>query len=173
MIIRQYSDSVSGASVRPFAVDQPNIMFVGLSATVSSVLTLTGSNITQVQYEIGGMSGDATIGAVQDNTTFQFNIENLVGTATLVPYELMGCVYVANGDITSRLYDNIRLLVTTSGASSPEVLVCSASFDEERYVQSTNKQKARVLDIQNRKTSKGETDTIKTLSAVAQSQTVS
>lgn len=172
MIIRQYSDSVSGASVRPFAIDQPNIMFAGLSATVSAVMTLTGSNITQVQYEIGGLSGDATVGAIQDNTSFQFNIENLVGTASLMPYELLGAIYVANGDITSRLYDNLRLLVTTSGASSPEVLVASASFDEERFIQSTNKQKARVLDIQQRKSAKGDTDTIKTLSAVAQANAI-
>jgi len=172
MIIRQYSDSVAGASVRPFAIDQPNIMFAGLSATVSAVLTLTGSNISQVQYELGGLSGDATIGAIQDNTSFQFNIENLAGTAALMPYELLGAIYVANGDITSRLYDNLRLLVTTTGAASPEVLVASASFDEERFIQSTNKQKARVLDIQQRKAAKGDTDTIKTLSAVAQTNAI-
>jgi hypothetical protein len=167
LVMRQYSDSVSGASVRPMAIDQPNIFFVGSSATVSAVLTLTGSNITQYAVEIGGVQGDCTVGAAQDNTTFQFNIENLVGTASLVPYELMAALYVGDGDITSKLYDNVRVLITTSGASSPELLIASALFDNDRLNASAGKQKARVIDITQRKNQRGDSATVTALANIA------
>lgn len=172
LLIRQYSDSVAGASVRPFAVDQPNIIFAGISATVSAVFTLTGSNVTQVSYEIGGLVGDASLGALQDNTTFQFNIENLVGTASLVPYDLMACVYVANGDVTARLYDNLAMRVTTSGAASLEFFVVSAMFDEKRHEDSVNKQRSRMLDITQRKAQRGDVSTVTTLKQIAASSSV-
>jgi hypothetical protein len=167
LVMRQYSDSVSGASNRPFAIDQPNIIFAGLSATVSSVLTLTGSNISSITGSIGGQSLDVSIGALMDNTSFQFNVENLAGTVSLLPYTLMAALYTASGDITSRLFDNLAVTVTTSGASSPELLVVSALFNKDRYEQTVNKQRARVLDVTQSKAQKGDAQTIETLKKIA------
>lgn len=166
LMIRQYSTTISGASTTPIPIDQPNLAFIGLSATVSSVFTLTGSNITQVSYEIGGLSGDASLGALQDNTSFQFNIENLAGTASLVPYELMAALYTAAGDVTSKLFDNLRVGITTSGASVAELFAVGALFNEARLEQTMQKQRARLLDIANRKQASGDEASVATVQKV-------
>lgn len=132
LAIRQYSESIAGASTKPVAYEQPNILMIGFGATVSAVFTTVGCNITQLTAQIGAQVADFSLGALTDNTQAQFNLE--------ASWLLMGVPYFANGDINSRLSDNLRLGITTSGASTPETLLISALFDNDRLTMSRNAQ---------------------------------
>lgn len=134
LAIRQYSESIAGASTKPVAYEQPNILMVGMSATVSGVFTTAGSNISQLTCQVGAQIADFSLGALTDNTQAQMNLE--------ASWVLMGVPFVAMGDITSRLCDNVRLGITTSGASVPETLILSALFDNDRLIQTRNNQVA-------------------------------
>ncbi len=171
LALRQYSDSVSGAQTRPWPIEQPNIILAALSATVSGALTLTGSNISRVFTEVGGLAADASIGALQDNTTAQFGLEDITATAANLPWPYAAVLYAANGDITSRLYDSLRTVLTTSGASSPELLIASALFDNDKFVDSANKQRARLMDITHTKEIRKDAATLNALQTVANTPT--
>jgi hypothetical protein len=103
---------------------------------------------------------------MQDNTSYQLNVEDITATAANVPYALACVPYFAHGDISSRLYDNLRLSTTTSGASNPEVLVMSALFNDDRYEDSINKQRSRNVQIAESKAQRGDKGTLQVLRKV-------
>lgn len=131
--INQFQEDIGGASVQPVSYESnKNILLVGCSAIVSDVLTLTGSNLDRIGYEIGGNSGNPTIGAITDNTNYEFDLED--------DYNNICIPYVALGDPTSRLHDNINFNFDTSGASSVQTVIMSASFDVDRFNKSVRRQ---------------------------------
>lgn len=135
--LHQFSLTIAGASTRPFTIDtEPNILMALCSATVSSVITLVGSNITDLGVEIGNNKADYSLGALVDSTTFEWEHE--------ASYLLSAVAYAAKGDLTSRLNDIIECKFTVSGASAPEFLILSAKFENDSLGKTISMQRARL-----------------------------
>jgi hypothetical protein len=158
LAIRQYSESIAGASTNPVAYEQPNLLLVGLGATVSGVFTLVGSNLTQMTTQVGNQISDFDLATLQANTNAQLNLEadNL----------LLGVPYLAAGDINSRLHDNARMSFTTSGASVPETILMSALFDNKRLTHSRQIQSASLRRVITSKNNKGDVETVATVQRI-------
>lgn len=155
LVMRQYSETIGGASTFPWSLAQPNIMFAALSARVSGVLTTVGSNITQLTVQVGDQNSDLSLGALVAYTNAIRELETDYALATLP--------FVAQGDITASLHDSIRVSVTTSGASTPELLLVSALFDNNRLNMSASQQLSRLRGLIKNKIDKKQFNTVKTL----------
>lgn len=155
LVIRQWAHSISGAATVPIVYEQPNIMLVALSDRESGDLTLAASNITQLTFAIGGEVSDYDLGSLEAVTNALMRIE--------ADFVLAALPYIAQGDITSRLSDNIRFGVTTSGAAITEVLILSALFDFGRFQHTARAQMERVRTVVSHKTAKNQKDTVLTL----------
>ena len=152
MAIRQYSETMGGAGVRPVALDQPNIMGVFIGDTESGVFTLDATNISQLTCEVGSDTSDLSIGALEDYTNVAFNLE--------ADFDDMGVMYFASGDVTSRLFDNVRISFTTTGAAQPETLIYSALYEPKRLKETANKQASRLRSIMTSKKSRNQLATV-------------
>lgn len=155
LVMRQYSESIAGASTYPWSLSQPNILMAALSARVSGVLTTVGSNITQLTCQVGDQNSDLSLGALVAYTNAIRELDSDYALATLP--------FVAQGDITSGLLDSIRVSITTGGASTPELMIVSALFDNARLNMSASQQLARLQALIKNKIDKRQFNTVKTL----------
>lgn len=137
--IHQFSETIAGASTRPQSYDaEPNILMCLVSATVSSVLTLVGSNLTDLNVEIGNEKGVYSLGSLVDITTFEFEHE--------ASYLISAIPFASKGDITTRLHDIISLNFVTSGACNPEIMLITAAFENETFARTVSLQRKRLTD---------------------------
>lgn len=155
LVMRQYSETIGGTSTFPWSLSQPNIMMAALSARVSGVLTTVGSNISQITVQVGDQHSDLSLGALVAYTNAIRELE--------ADYLIAALPFVAQGDITAGLQDSIRFTITTSGASTPEMLLVSALFDNARLNMSASQQVQRIRTIVKKKIDMGQLNTVSTL----------
>jgi len=160
LIINTHAESMAGAATAVMTLEQPNILAIGVSDLVSSVLTTASSAITKYSIAVGGVShGDAAIGSWVDYTNCVMNLESDYVIATL-PFR-------ASGDITSRLKDTANLSIVTSGAAEPQVVVLSAQFDDKRLTRSLDARNARIIERTQSKILSNRADTLAVVKRVA------
>jgi len=134
--IKQFRHDISGAGDIPVKFNEMNILQIALSDIVSSVLTLSSSNITRVTTQVDEQSGASIpVSSLQANTNYNHRLE--------AAYNNIAVIYEAEGDVTSRLSDGVDFSFGTSGAATPEVLIISAFFDEDRKNKTRRSQSLR------------------------------
>lgn len=152
----QYSYNMASGQEMPIDIQQDNILMSLISDSTPATLTLATSNISNIQTEIDEYNSRVAISDLKFLTAYQHELETT--------YVVAGVHFDADGDFTSRLSDQMKLNITTSGGvATPEILVVSAKFDPVRMSKTKTAQTKRLQVLIDRKVAFNKTATVKAI----------
>lgn len=161
LMFKQYGFSQGGAGTPHIAIEQDNIVSIFMTEYLSSELTLASGLVTAIQGNLGHKNINASIGAIIDDTSYKYRIEQTPDDIKAVN------LFNAEGDITSGLIDGVAFNTTVSGATIIELAMVSMFFDPDKLTKSVLAQQTRVNTIVNSKIARGKTNDVATLRKIS------
>lgn len=147
LLINQQAESFAAAGVYTGQYGFENIVEAYLSARVSSILTTTGSNMTQLVATIGNRVSLISLADLCLSTDLMCKVETQ-------NYVLTALLYRSEGSVSSKLDDKLQLQYTIAGgASYPTILMFGLLINPNKsLVTNSNEQLAltRILDYKQR-----------------------